>query len=140
MAITERAVLDLHDTLFESNRVLVAEHYDTSAYVETGVAGGGAIFARDGCSIRVAGHSQFIDNTVPANIADEGTGGGVSMWGGSTLRVQGPVVFARNAAHYGGAVFSSDRDGYLVSDRSRQGRRLERCFCMTVAHAFVQYQ
>jgi len=118
VAVTERAVLDLNDTLFDSNRVLVAERYKTTQDWETEVAGGGAIFARDGCSIRVAGHSEFIDNTVPANTADEGTGGGVSMWGGSTLRVQGPVMFARNAAHYGGAVFSSDR-GWDFADQAR---------------------
>ena len=133
MAVTERAVLDLNDTLFDSNRVLVAEHYDTSEDFETGVAGGGAIFARDDCSIRVAGHSEFIDNTVPANTANEGPGGGVSMWGGSTLRVQGPAIFSRNAARYGGAVFSSDRG--VVSDRCRQGRRSQRGFCSRVVHA-----
>ena len=136
VAVTERTVLDLNDTHFDSNRVLVAEHYETWQDFEAVEAGGGAIFARDGCSILVSGLSEFIDNTAQRENrpnADEGTGGGVSMWGGSTLRVQGPVMFARNAARYGGAVFSSDRG--VVSDRGRQGRRSERGFCFRVAHA-----
>jgi hypothetical protein len=103
VAVTEGAVLDLSDALLDSNRVLVAEHY------ETGVAGGGAIFARDDCNIRVAGRSEFINNAVPASTADKGTGGGVSLWAGSTLLVEGPATFVRNSALYGGAVHAFDR-------------------------------
>jgi len=102
VAVTEGAVLDVSDALFESNRVLVAEHK------ETGVAGGGAIFARDGCSTRVSGRSEFIGNTVPGSTADKGTGGGVSLWAGSTLLVEGPATFVRNSARYGGAVHAFD--------------------------------
>jgi predicted outer membrane repeat protein len=103
VAVTERAVLDLSDTLFESNRVLVAEHY------ETGVAGGGAIFAHDGCSTRLSGRSELIDNTVPSSTETQGTGGGVGLWAGSTLLIEGPAMFLRNSAGYGGAVHAFDR-------------------------------
>ena len=119
VAITEGAVLDLSDALFQSNRVLVAEHY------ETGVAGGGAIFARDGCSTRVSGRSEFVDNTVPASTADKGTGGGVSLWAESTLLVEGPATFVQNSALYGGAVHAFDRS--RSGPRSPRGKICERC-------------
>ena len=119
VAITEGAVLDLSDALFHSNRVLVAEHY------ETGVAGGGAIFARDGCSTRVSGRSEFFDNTVPASTADKGTGGGVSLWAESTLLVEGPATFVRNSALYGGAVHAFDRS--RSGPRSPRGETCLRC-------------
>ena len=119
--------LDLSDAVLANNRVLLASSLASSA-------GGGAICAR-GSSVRVSGRSEVVGNTVPelfdafdiagGDITSPGTGGGISLWAQGTLRVTGPVVFARNSARYGGAVFTRE---------SRHPRR------PTTPHSFLACQ
>jgi len=110
VTVGQLARLTLSDAVFISNRVLVA----------AADGGGGAIFVHEESSARVSGRSEFVANSVPATTAGAGFGGGVCLYLFSSLTVDGPALFLRNAARSGGAVYAYGACRVTFSGEARE--------------------